>query len=167
MLAALAATLGAAGATGHADAAPAAPEAATRVEAFDAPAWKQFVEAPGRPTIVVFSTTDCSHCPGVLKTLAAHPLRQRQKAPLVAVVMDLAPGEEDDALLHSPHYAHASRLMAFAGQAAALRHAVNPAWRGMTPYVALLRPGAAPRFVLGMPAEAELRAWAGAAPATR
>ena len=73
----------------------------------------------------------------------------------------------DAGLLANPHYASAQRLLAFDGQQAALRHAVNPSWRGVTPYVALLRPGAAPTFSLGMPSDAQLRAWAAAAEVAR
>jgi hypothetical protein len=133
---------------------------ARQVEPFDLSTWSQLARTAQRPTVVVFSTTDCSHCPAVLKALHAHTARQKLRAPLVAVVMDMAPGEDDAGLLGNPHYASAQRLLAFDGQPAALRHAVNPSWRGVTPYVALLRPGAAPTFVLGMPTEAQLRAWA-------
>lgn len=133
---------------------------ARRVEPFDLSTWPQLARTSQRPTVVVFSTTDCSHCPAVLKALHAHSARQHLQAPLVAVVMDMVPGEDDASLLDDPHYAMAHRLLAFDGPPAALRHAVNPAWRGVTPYVALLRPGAAPTFALGMPSDAKLRAWA-------
>lgn len=140
---------------------------ARRVEPFDLSTWPQLARTSQRPTVVVFSTTDCSHCPAVLKDLHAHRARQKLQAPLVAVVMDVAPGGDDAGLLANPHYASAQRLLAFDGQPAALRHAVNPSWRGVTPYVALLRPGAAPTFALGMPSEAQLRAWAAAAEVAR
>lgn len=137
--------------------AAAAPRA---VEPFDAAAWQSLGARGAAPAIVVFSTTDCSHCPAVLDRMAAHPARQRSGAALVAVVMDVAPGEANAALLDDPHYRRAQRLMAFADAPQRLRHAVNPQWRGMTPYVALLRPGQPPRFVLGTPDDAALRAWA-------
>lgn len=140
---------------------------ARQVEPFSLSTWSQLSRAATRPTVVVFSTTDCSHCPAVMQALHAHVVRQQLRAPLVAVVMDVAPGEDDAGLLANPHYASAQRLLAFDGQPAALRHAVNPSWRGVTPYVALLRPGAAPTFSLGVPSDAQLRAWAAAAEVAR
>lgn len=131
-----------------------------QVEAFDAPAW-QALQSAGKPAVLVFSTTDCAHCPAVFKQLGQQ-IRQRQlKAPLVAVVMDVAPGEDDAGLLASQaHHGPADRLMAFAGQAQALRHAVDPAWRGVTPYVVFLAPGAPPVKVLGQPKSEVVQAWA-------
>lgn len=138
----------------------AAGASAKQVEAFNAPSWRALQAGLKAPTIVVFSSTDCVHCPGVLKHLAADKQRQQMKLPLIAVVMDHAPGsDDDDALLANPHYRDADRLMAFDGQGQVLRYAVNPQWRGMTPYVALLRPGAAPQFVMGPPDAAALQAW--------
>ena len=52
-----------------------------------------------------------------------------------------------------------------AGAAAALRYRVNPAWRGVTPYVALLRPGQPVTFVMGPPSAQEVKDWA--APSAR
>jgi hypothetical protein len=130
-----------------------------QVQAFDAPAW-QALQAAGKPAVLVFSTTDCAHCPAVFQQLGQQ-IRQRQlKAPLVAVVMDVAPGEDDAGLLASPHHRPADQLMAFAGQPQALRFAVDPAWRGVTPYVVFLAPGSAPVKVIGPPKAAVVEAWA-------
>lgn len=137
----------------------AAQAAPKQVEAFRAEEWQQLQAQLKQPAIVVFSSTDCAHCPGVLQDLAANRQRQRLKVPVIAVVMDQEPGSDDAALLANPHYRRADRLMAFEGQSAALRYAVNPQWRGMTPYIALLKPGTAVRFIIGPPDAAELRAW--------
>ena len=74
---------------------------------------------------------------------------------------DLAPGENDARLLASPHYHVADRLLAFNGPAAAIRHAVDPRWRGLSPAVAWLAPGRTPEFVQGAPAPPQLSAWLG------
>jgi hypothetical protein len=128
-----------------------------QVEAFNTQSWATLQAGLKAPAIVVFSSTDCVHCPAVLKQLAAQ--RQKLKAGLIAVVMDQEPGSDDAALLANPHYRMADRLLAFEGQGQVLRYAVNPQWRGMTPYVALLRPGAAAQFVMGPPSAADLQAW--------
>ena len=152
-------------ALGLCTAAAAAPRS---VEAFDAAGWAALRDDPRHPAIVVFTSTDCAHCPAVIESLSRDRRLRRSGGRLVAVVMDVAPGESDALLLRSPHYRRADRLLAFSGQAPALRHAVNPAWRGVTPYLALLRPGEAPTWVTGPPAPEDLDAWArpAAAPAS-
>lgn len=135
--------------------ATAAPRA---VETFDARTWAALTAARA-PTAVVFTTTDCTYCPGVIRDLAKQVRSLRRDAAMVVVVMDVAPGDDDAALLHEPHHALADRLYAFAGNAAALRHGVNPAWRGITPYVVLLRPDAAPVAVTGRPSLQAVQAW--------
>ena len=137
------------------DSATAAP---TLVEAFNPQSWQALQTGLKTPAIVVFSTTDCAHCPAVLSQLAQSPLRRR--AQLIAVVMDLAPGEADAALLGNDHYQLADRLMAFDGQAPALRYGVNKSWRGVTPYLLLFKPGTPPQWVTGPPSDAQLLRWA-------
>jgi hypothetical protein len=141
--------------TAAVDSAAAAP---TRVEAFNPQSWQALQAGLKTPAIVVFSTTDCAHCPAVLSQLAQSPLRRR--AQLIAVVMDLAPGEADADLLGNAHYQMADRLMAFDGQAPALRYSVNKSWRGVTPYLLLFKPGAPPQWITGPPSDAQLLRWA-------
>jgi hypothetical protein len=156
--------LGAAVAVGAATACHAAP---LEVEAFDAQAWQALQASTGnsgaKGTAVVFTTTDCAYCPAVLQQLAKEIRQRRLNATLVAVVMDLAPGQDDALLLNDPHHRDVDRLLAFSGQAAALRHAVNPAWRGVTPYVVFLAKGAAPRWVTGPPPPQAVNEWAATA----
>lgn len=143
--------------SGSARASPAA------VEPFTREAWTQWRDAPVRPSVVVFTTTDCAYCPAVVAALRRELAQGRLRssgAELAAVVMDVKPGAADDALLADAHYRPADRLLAFDGPAAALRHAVEPRWRGVTPAVALLAPGVAPRWVVGAPRDAQLEEWA-------
>ena len=56
-------------------------------------------------------------------------------------------------------YRHADRLFAFAGQAAAIRYAVDPRWRGVTPYVSFLVRDRPAVGVTGPPARADIDAW--------
>lgn len=134
----------------------AAPQA---VEAFTADTWPALQAGLKAPLAVVFTTTDCGHCPAAIEHLAARLHRHGGGARLAAVVMDAAPGADDAPLLATPHYRVADRLFAFDGQAAALRYRANPAWRGVTPYVALLAPGRPARWVTGEPSPDEVRAW--------
>jgi thiol-disulfide isomerase/thioredoxin len=135
------------------------------VEAFDARTWQALRQAVKRPTVVVFSATWCPNCPAVIEDLAQDIRDRHLQAPLLAVVMDVAPGESDAGLLRHAHYALTDRLFAFSGQAPALRLTVDPSWRGATPFVAFLAPGKPPRFVTGPPSDADLQAWL--APAVR
>ena len=134
-----------------------------QVEAFDAAAWSALQAGLTQPTVVVFSTTDCAHCPAVISGLA-HQIQQRKakaqgRASLVAVVMDAAPGDDDAALIGNVHYRPADRLLAFSGPAPVLRYAVDPRWRGVTPFVVFLSPGRAPVFVTGPPQSDQVNAW--------
>jgi hypothetical protein len=147
-------------ATGAALACQAAPP---KIEGFDVQAWNALLASTGKPTAVVFTTTDCAYCPGVLRQLSDEIRQRRLDATLVAVVMDVGPGEDDARLLSDPHHRDVDRLLAFSGQAAALRHAVNPAWRGVTPYIAFLAKGTAPRWVTGPPPSQAVNEWAAAA----
>lgn len=133
------------------------------VEAFDAAQWRALQATLKQPAVVVFSATWCPNCPAVIEELAQDLRERHLAAPLLVVVMDVAPGEADAKLLQQAHYRVAERLFAFAGPAPALRYSVDPAWRGATPFVALLTPGAPPRFVTGPPTGDELDAWARAA----
>jgi hypothetical protein len=144
--------------TGTAAAAPRA------VEAFGVDTWPALLGALKKPAVVVFSSTSCGNCPAVLAELADDLRRRRSEATLMAVVTDVAPGEADPYLLKQAHYRTTERLFAFDGQEQRLRHAVNPAWRGATPYVGLLRPGRPPVWVTGAPTAAEIQAWAAARP---
>lgn len=130
------------------------------VEPFAADTWPALQASLKKPTLVVFSSTSCGNCPAVMNELAADLRRRRIDATLMAVVTDMAPGEDDAHLLRQLHYRVAERLFAFDGQAPALRHRVNPAWRGATPYVGLLVPGQPVRWVTGAPSAADLDGWA-------
>lgn len=130
------------------------------VEVFDRPAWGALQAGLTAPAIVVFTATYCAHCPAVMAQLAQDKRRLQPSAQLIAVVMDAVPGDDDAKLLRDPHHRPLDRLFAFQGQAAALRHAVDPSWRGITPYVAFLHPGEPPRWVTGPPKAQDLAAWA-------
>lgn len=138
-------------------AAQAAPPRA--VETFDSNTWPALLAEPKQPAAVVFTTTDCAHCPAVIQGLARTLQQRHLPARLTVVVMDQAPGENDTALLADAHYRLADRLLAFDGQAAALRYGVNPQWRGVTPYVALLAPKAQALAVTGPPSASDIDSW--------
>lgn len=117
--------------------------------------WQEIASSRLRPLVVVFSATDCVHCPRVIDELAATLRQSRSRARLTVVVMDGA-GQEQ-ALLADRYYRHASTLYAFDGNATALRFTVNPDWRGLTPYVALVPASGTARFHSGHPPADALR----------
>jgi hypothetical protein len=123
---------------------------------FDKSSWAQIRQSSPKPAVVVFTTTDCAYCPAVIDALAADLHGSgRPGANLLVVVMD---GDgEDQSLLANSHYRRADRLYAFDGEEMALRYSVNPDWRGITPYVALLPAGGEAKFVNGRPADADIR----------
>lgn len=124
---------------------------------FAADTWRELGQSPLRPLAVVFTTTDCVHCPKAIDSLATAIRRSRSGTRLVVVVMDGA-GQEP-ALRADRHYRKASRLYAFDGDVMALRYTVNPEWRGITPYVALIPAAGETRFHSGPPPSQALRAF--------
>lgn len=133
----------------------------SRVETLDAAAWSRLQQSEKGPSAVVFSTTDCAHCPGVIAQLSGHIRAQKSHARLIVVVMDGAGPE----LLRHEAYLPADRLFVFdpATPPAALRHAVDPRWRGVTPYVVLMKPAAPAVAQAGPPPAELLQRWLGEA----
>lgn len=125
-----------------------APTTAPAIEPFTAERWQQLL-ATERPAAVVFSTTDCAYCPAAIDALAKELRASRRRAKLMVVVMD---GEGQEAALQADkHYRHADRLYTFQGNPVALRYSVDPHWRGMTPYVAVIARHGDPVFFIGTP----------------
>lgn len=122
---------------------------------FQSGTWAQLRNTLPRPAVVVFTTTDCSFCPEVIDSVAAS-LRSRKgmSAILAIVVMDGAHQPLD--WLAEPHYTKADRLYVFKGRENALRHEIDPGWRGMTPYVAVLGKKGGPKFFIGSPTSIQL-----------
>ena len=131
----------------------------SRVETLDAAAWSRLQQSEKGPSAVVFSTTDCAHCPGVIAQLSGHIRAQKSHARLIVVVMDGAGPE----LLRHEAYLPADRLFVFdpATPPAALRHAVDPRWRGVTPYVVLMKPAVPALTQAGPPSADLLQRWLG------
>ena len=119
------------------------------VQPFDANTWSKLKQSQQMPSVVIFSTTDCTHCPRVIDEMAMALRNAKIKARLIVVVMDGA-GHEN-ALRKNRHYRDARDLYVFDGDEVALRYSVNPEWRGLTPYVALLPVKGEARFHSGSP----------------
>lgn len=127
---------------------------AKEVQTFDAATWTRLLDAAPRPLVVVFTTTDCEYCPAVIERIARQIRAQGSQARLEAVVMDGI----DESVQSGRHYARADRVYVFAkGESDRLRFAIDPEWRGITPYVVLVdRAGTTHRFV-GTPPAGELK----------
>jgi hypothetical protein len=124
---------------------------------FGVDTWSELSQSRSRPLAVVFSTTDCVHCPKVIDSLADAIRKSGSGVRLAVVVMDGA--GQGDALREDSHYRKAKFIYAFDGDAVALRYKVNPAWRGITPYVALVPAAGEVRFHGGQPPPDALRAF--------
>lgn len=126
------------------------------VESFDKATWPALVRNARQPAIVVFTSVNCTHCPGAIASLAKQRAVKGSRVLLLVVSMD---ADDDATLLRDVHYAPADRLFAFRGNPQALQFAVNPDWRGMTPYVAYVDAKGGAKFVLGEPKSAVLESW--------
>lgn len=128
----------------------------TTVANFDPAVWERLQRQGPRPAAYVFTTTYCPTCPAVFEQLQAFITASRRKVELAAVVMDV---QGDRALAHAHHYAGATRIYAFDGFEPEIRHAVDPTWRAVTPYVVLLGRNGALQRRTGPPDAAMLTAW--------
>ena len=136
-----------------------APCAAARWEPLAPSGWPALLRSLPRPSIVVFTASWCGTCPAIVTALAGHTRSLSPPARLVVVMID---GETHAA---RPTLHEADRMLLLRGDEAALRHAVNPRWRGLVPHVALLPADrGAPVFVDGMPGAEQLARWAGSRP---
>ncbi|MCE2681302.1 MAG: hypothetical protein LW629_12910 [Burkholderiales bacterium] len=70
--------------------------------------------------------------------------------------MDAAHLSDPSELKTQTHYALADAVHPYSGKTHALQYAVNPKWRGVTPYVALLKTDGSIRYVLGQPSPQQL-----------
>ena len=120
---------------------------------FDQATWKSLASSPGS-AVVVFTSVHCVHCPGLVSDL----LRERGSTPeRFRVLVVTTDGEPQD--LQRKPYVDANDRYYFRGNTQALRHSVSPSWRGVTPYVALLKSGVAPQFHAGRPSADEFLRW--------
>lgn len=126
------------------------------VERFDAALWRNLLRSGPRPAAYVFTTTYCPTCPAVFEQLHAAARTARRDIEIAAVLMD-AQGAR--ARSHAHHYAGMTRLYAFDGFEPEIRHAVDPRWRNITPYVVLIDRHGADARCTGSPSEQLLQAW--------
>ena len=133
------------------------------VEPFDEKIWSGLLTEAGKPAIIIFSSLQCTHCPGLIDKISARIQLTKSATRLYVVSID---GNDDTAaeLIDDAHYMKAHRLFIFAGSGQKIQYAVNVDWRGMTPYVAYLGGKGKAEFILGEPKEAMLRRWLLGAP---
>jgi hypothetical protein len=132
------------------------------VESFDGRTWELLKRDSPRPAAIVFTATYCASCPAVIAKLAETLQQRGAKSEVVAVVIDEAAIDGEAGrreLLASAHYKSASRLFLFSGNEAALRYRVDPRWRGVTPFIALLGADGKVTFSTGAPSDAQTAAW--------
>jgi hypothetical protein len=120
---------------------------------FDRDTWPHLVNSAGKAA-VVFTSTHCVHCPGLVADLLGDR-KQRQQGYKILVVM--TDGGASD--LGKPPYNEADGSYFFKGNVQALRYSVNQSWRGVTPYVALIGPAGGVQFYSGSPPRDSLRRW--------
>jgi hypothetical protein len=123
---------------------------------FRADTWPRLLKEGPRPAAYVFTTTYCSTCPDVFDLLRKTVNASRKNVELAAVLMD---AQGDRALMHARHYEGMTRLYAFDGFEPEIRHAVDPKWRDITPYVVLIDRQGKLQRVIGPPDQKRLEMW--------
>jgi hypothetical protein len=123
---------------------------------FGAGTWKQLLAKGPRPAAYVFTNSFCATCPEVFDLLSQTVGEAAQSVELAAILMDLR-GER--ALAHAHHYTGVTRIYAFDGFEPAIRQAIDPKWRNITPYVVLIGRNGKQQRVTGQPTPEQLKAW--------
>ncbi|MBK7279657.1 hypothetical protein [Candidatus Aalborgicola defluviihabitans] len=127
---------------------------------FDQTTWKHLLAKGARPAAYVFTNSFCSTCPEVFELLQQSVQQNAQPTgqpvELAAILMDVR-GER--ALAHAHHYAGVTSIYAFDGFEPAIRQAIDPKWRNITPYVVLVARNGKQQRVTGQPTLAQLKAW--------
>lgn len=134
----------------------AAQPAIKTVANFDAGTWKQLLAKGPRPAAYVFTNSFCATCPEVFDLLSQAVGGSGQTVELAAILMDL---RGDHALAHAHHYTGVTRIYAFDGFEPAIRQAIDPKWRNITPYVVLVDRSGRQQRVTGQPTPEQLKVW--------
>ena len=132
--------------------------AITTVADFDAGTWTQLLRSGPRPAAYVFTNSFCATCPEAFEALQKTAVASGKPVPLAAILMDV---QGERALAHAHHYAGVTKIYAFDGFEPAIRQAVDPQWRNITPYVVLVARNGKLQRVTGQPTAAQLKAWLG------
>ena len=132
--------------------------AITTVADFDATTWTKLLRSGPRPAAYVFTNSFCATCPEAFEALHNKVKAGGKPVPLAAILMDV---QGERALAHAHHYAGVSKIYAFDGFEPAIRQAVDPQWRNITPYVVLVARNGKLQRVTGQPTAAQLKAWLG------
>ena len=130
--------------------------AITTVADFDASTWTQLLRSGPRPAAYVFTNSFCATCPEAFDALQKSVVASGKPVPLAAVLMDV---QGERALAHAHHYAGVTKIYAFDGFEPAIRQAVDPQWRNITPYVVLVARNGKMQRVTGQPDVRQLKAW--------
>ena len=132
--------------------------AITTVADFDATTWSQLLRNGPSPAAYVFTNSFCATCPETFDVLNKSVMASGKPVPMAAILMDV---QGERALVHAHHYAGVTKIYAFDGFEPAIRQAVDPKWRNITPYVVLVRRSGKLQRVTGQPTAAQLKAWLG------
>ncbi len=125
---------------------------------FDANTWTQLLRSGARPAAYVFTNSFCATCPETFDVLSKSVVASGKSVPLAAILMDV---QGERALAHAHHYTGVTKIYAFDGFEPAIRQAVDPKWRNITPYVVLVGRDGKLQRVTGQPTAAQLKAWLG------
>jgi hypothetical protein len=136
------------------------------LRAFTPETWRNLLADRAHARVLVFTSTDCSYCPAEVDSISVALRHMPAPRPILAVVF-MDGRDSARALLAGGEYGAAGETWAYDGDETAMRYRIDPAWRGETPYIGLLPPGGAPRFVLGHATAADLARLAKARPVTR
>jgi hypothetical protein len=133
------------------------------MDRFDSQTWPVLMKSGPRPAAYVFTTTYCSTCPDafdqVNKAVERHAPAKSASGPRPVVAVIIMDAQDSKAVAHTHHFAAASRMYVFDGYGPSIRHAVDPQWRNVTPYIVLVDAAGKIERITGAPGADMLKTW--------
>ena len=126
------------------------------VEPFDEKTWPLILSNGPQPAAYLFTTSYCSTCPAAFKSIALAAQKSKTKPQVAVVMMDV---EGEQAMRHAHHFKGLNKLYAFDGYEPSIRHAIDPTWQNITPYIVLIDQHGVVSKSIGAPSAKALQAW--------
>ncbi len=132
------------------------PARALLAQPFNEQTWATLIKSGPRPAAYMFTTTYCSVCPAVFQEVRRATQHRRVRPELIVVMMD---AEGPSALRHASHFQGMTQFFTFDGYEPAIRSAIDPSWRNITPYVVLIDATGGIQRGIGAPSAQSLQRW--------
>ncbi len=124
------------------------------VKPFTHETWESVLKNGKRPSVWVFTASDCTHCPAVIKQLIEY--RKHKKLSFALMVVQTNEGDVKKPVKLKSNIKVGDHLYQFSGQKQRIQYSINPQWRGIVPYVVMLPNQGGIQYTMGLPNNTDL-----------